>query len=191
MEFFNYDTNLKPEKGRLLISQPFLPDPNFERTVVLLCEHNDEGSFGFVLNKSTQLTVDEIFEGINDLHAKVYIGGPVQQNTFHFVHCDPDMENSNEIREGLFWGGNFDQFKIWAQTGNIDEEAYRFFVGYSGWDAGQLEKELESKSWIVAEISDPLSIFTISPEDLWKETLRNMGGRFQVYSGYPTDPRLN
>ena len=191
MDYFNYDSKLKPEKGRLLISQPFLPDPNFERTVILLCEHNEDGSFGFVLNKLTQLKVDEIFEGINGFNAKVYLGGPVQHNTFHFIHCDPDMEDSNEIKDGLFWGGNFDQFKLWAESGSISENSYRFFIGYSGWGSGQLEEELETGSWIIAENENPLSIFATGPEELWKATLNGLGGRFQIYSGYPTDPRLN
>ncbi len=84
MEFFKYKNKLKPEKGRLLISEPFLPDPNFERTVVLLCEHNDDGSFGFVINKPSILKVNDVIEDIRVVEDIVFIGGPVQQDTFIF-----------------------------------------------------------------------------------------------------------
>ena len=77
MEFFKYRNKIKPEKGRLLISEPFLPDPNFDRTVVLLCEHNEDGSFGFVLNKPSILKVNEVIEDLEKLENVVYVGGPV------------------------------------------------------------------------------------------------------------------
>jgi putative transcriptional regulator len=102
MEFFKYRNKIKPEKGRLLISEPFLPDPNFERTVVLLCEHNEEGSFGFVLNKPSILKVGEVMEDLTELENVVYVGGPVQQDTLHFIHRNASLENAVEIVEKYF-----------------------------------------------------------------------------------------
>ena len=101
MEFFKYRNKIKPEKGRLLISEPFLPDPNFERTVVLLCEHNEEGSFGFVLNKPSILKVGEVMEDLTELENLVYVGGPVQQDTLHFIHRNASLENAVEIVEKI------------------------------------------------------------------------------------------
>ena len=191
MEFFKYRIKIKPEKGRLLISEPFLPDPNFERTVVLLCEHNEEGSFGFVLNKPSILKVNEIMEDLTELENIVYVGGPVQQDTLHFIHRNATLENAVEIVEKIFWGGAFENLMILHDTHQIKAADIRFFLGYSGWGPGQLETELEQDSWIVCDyVSDQL-LFDTGPDIMWRKALENMGGRFSMYSNYPVDPRLN
>ena len=86
MDFFKFKNNITPQKGSLLVSEPFLPDPNFERTVVLLCEHNEDGSFGFVLNKLSTVTLKYISEGVDALDNEVFFGGLVQQHTRNFMH---------------------------------------------------------------------------------------------------------
>src|SRR5688572_33297314 len=108
MEFFRYSNKLKPEKGRLLISEPFLPDPNFERTVVLLCEHNEEGSFGFVLNKPSDLKLGELMEDLGNMDEVVFVGGPVQQDTLHFIHRNVTIPNAVEVAGSVHWGGDFE-----------------------------------------------------------------------------------
>ena len=129
MEYFNYDNKLTPRKGSLLLSEPFLPDPNFERTVVLLCEHNEEGSFGFVMNKPSLVTVEELMEDCDGMDAKVYVGGPVQQNTFHFLHKNADIEGSVEIMNGIYWGGDFEQMRELIQVHGATTRDYKFFIG--------------------------------------------------------------
>jgi putative transcriptional regulator len=191
MEFFKYKNKIKPEKGRLLISEPFLPDPNFERTVVLLCDHNEEGSFGFVLNKPSILKVSEVMEEALNLDEVVYVGGPVQQDTLHFIHRNINIENANGILEGISWGGSFESLVLLMQTHQISQANIRFFLGYSGWGPGQLEKELEEDSWIVCDYVSDKFLFETEPTLMWKKALESMGGRFSVYSNYPTDPRLN
>lgn len=191
MDYFKFNNNQKPQKGSFLISEPFLPDPNFERTVVLLCEHNEEGSFGFVLNKASVVSLQDIIEEINDFEETVYIGGPVEQNTLHFIHKADYLEGGIEIADGLFWGGNFEQLLILIDTKQIKPDDFRFFVGYSGWGAGQLEDELKADSWIVAHGATPELVFDIDNENLWKTLLQRLGGRFSIYSNYPSDPRLN
>ncbi|HEY8938260.1 MAG TPA: YqgE/AlgH family protein [Cyclobacteriaceae bacterium] len=191
MEFFKYKNKIKPDKGRLLISEPFLPDPNFERTVVLLCDHNEEGSFGFVLNKPSILKVSEVMEEALNLDEVVYVGGPVQQDTLHFIHRNTGVENATEILEGINWGGSFDSLVLLMQTHQISQANIRFFLGYSGWGPGQLEKELEEDSWIVCDYVNDKFLFETEPTLMWKKALESMGGRFSVYSNYPTDPRLN
>lgn len=185
--------NTNPEKGDLIISEPFLPDSNFSRTVVLLCEHNEDGSFGFVLNKLSNLHLTDVFEGINTaVDHDVYIGGPVQQNTLHFIHRLPNMlENSIEIKNGLYWGGNFEQLKVILENEVVKSSEIKFFVGYSGWGEGQLMDELKVNSWIVSKNVSADQIFNTKPEMLWKQTLENMGGKFKMFSNYPEDPRLN
>ena len=189
--YFQYKNELNPAKGRLLISEPFLPDPNFERTVVLICEHNEEGSFGFVLNKKSKVYFDDIMEEVEGFKKDIYIGGPVQQDTLHFIHRSPSVVGGVKIGEGIYWGGDFDQVMTMINTRQINDADFRFFVGYSGWGEGQLEQELEADSWIVSpEVNDAL-VFDLEAQDLWRTVLKQMGGRYNMYSNYPQDPRLN
>jgi len=189
-DFFKYKNKLKPERGRLLISEPFLPDPNFERTVVLLCEHNEEGSFGFVLNKPSITTVKEV---MNDLPVKrkAFIGGPVQQDTLHYLHRITDLSEAIPIGNKIYWGGDFEELTSGLDTRTISEGDVRFFLGYSGWGQGQLEEELKQNSWIVCNFLSAELLFDTNPENMWKKALADMGGRFSVYSNYPIDPNLN
>jgi putative transcriptional regulator len=191
MDFFKYRNKIKPEKGRLLISEPFLPDPNFERTVVLLCEHNEEGSFGFVLNKPSILKVNEVMEDIAVFENIVYVGGPVQQDTLHFIHRNAEVTNAVEIAGHVFWGGDFENLILLCDTKQIGANDIRFFLGYSGWGPGQLDTELEQDSWIVCDFVTDQLLFDTDPQIMWRKALENMGGRFSMYSNYPTDPRLN
>jgi putative transcriptional regulator len=191
MEFFRYSNKLKPEKGRLLISEPFLPDPNFERTVVLLCEHNEEGSFGFVLNKPSVLKLGEIMEDLASMDNVVFVGGPVQQDTLHFIHRNISISNAVEIAGTVNWGGDFESLLSLCDTKQLSTTDVRFFLGYSGWGPGQLESEIEQDSWIVCDFVTDQLLFDTDPQELWRRALGNMGGRFSVYSNYPVDPRLN
>ena len=191
-DFFKYYNNIEPKKGDLLISEPYLPDKNFNRSVVLLCEHNDLGSFGFVLNRPSELFVKDLLEGFEQLPNSVFVGGPVQQDTVHFIHRNPfDLENSQEVSDGLFWGGNYDQLKVLAETGQLSKSNFKFFVGYSGWDVGQLKNELKENSWIICRNVSAKHIFDTEPDKLWKIALENMGGKYRMISNYPEDPRLN
>jgi len=190
--FFSFRNNLAPTAGRLLISEPYLPDRNFERSVVLMCDHNEDGSFGFVMNRRSPLKLNEVVEGMGDLDAELYIGGPVQQDTLHFVFRNHDyLEDSKEISDGLYWGGNYDQLQELARTGQINPSDFRFFIGYSGWGAAQLEEEIEANSWIVSEGLALNLLLDTASEDLWKVILENMGGKYEMFSRYPVDPRLN
>jgi putative transcriptional regulator len=191
MEFFKYRNKLKPEKGRLLISEPFLPDPNFERTVVLLCEHNEEGSFGFVINKPSILKIAEVMEEASNLDDIVFVGGPVQQDTLHFLHRNTSITNAVKIQDDIYWGGDFQSLMTQLNTSVIKPADIRFYLGYSGWGQGQLESELQEDSWIVCDFVDDTLLFDTDPTVIWKKALDNMGGRFSVYSNYPVDPRLN
>lgn len=191
MEFFKYRNKLAPEKGRLLISEPYLPDPNFERTIILLCENNEDGSFGFVLNKPSLANVSELMEDIKNYELPAMVGGPVQQDTLHYIHRFASLEEAVEIAPGIFWGGNFEKLLFLLETRQMPHKDIKFFLGYSGWTAGQLEEELEQDSWIVSDQVSEELIFDTAPESMWKKTLTIMGGRFSVYSNYPKDPRLN
>jgi len=192
MDYFTSDHIISPEKGDLLISEPYLPDPNFERTVILLCEHDENGSFGFVLNKPAQPSLAELVEEVGSFDAQVYIGGPVQQNTLHFLHRSPiHLKGDREILNKIYWGIDFENLLTALNTHQVGESDLKFFVGYSGWSPGQLMDELKAKSWIVLKNATPEMVFEVDANELWKEALKTKGGKFRVISNYPTDPRLN
>ncbi len=178
-------------KGSLLIAEPFLGDPNFERSVVLMCEHNERGSFGLVWNQATQLHLDDVLN--DDIYPDVplYVGGPVEQNTLHFIHRRADLlPTSRQLTDGLHWGGDFAEVKRLLNVGTLPPGDIRFFVGYSGWGEGQLDGELKRDSWIVTSTSANF-LFDTAPDQFWRAVLRGMGGQYRVLSHYPTDPRLN
>jgi len=177
------------EKGWLLISEPFLPDPNFERTVVLICEHEEKGSFGLIINKPTQIHLDEVSEIKRSPHS-LYVGGPVDQNSLHFIHIFPDIEGSIPLKDGVFWGGNYEQIRLMTEEGILNNTNSRFFMGYSGWGENQLEEELERNSWIISNF-DLSKLFKTKDEELWQLILREMGGKYRMVSNFPIDPRLN
>lgn len=180
----------QPTKGSLLIAEPFLGDANFERTVVFLCEHNERGTFGLVLNQSTNLCLNDVLTTPVATNLPLYVGGPVEQNTLHFIHRLPFVEEAIEVSTGLYWSGDYEQIVSLLNIGKITEQDIRFFIGYSGWSAGQLNDELRHNSWVVTN-SDADLIFDIPSDQLWRGVLRRMGGEYRVKSHYPTDPRLN
>lgn len=191
MDFFKYKTRLQPQPGRVLVSEPYLPDPNFERTVILMTEHNSEGSIGFILNKPAENKVADLMDELKSYKGPLFIGGPVQQDTLHIIHRHSDISDSIEIAEGLFWGGSFEEIIIKLETNQIETNDIKFFLGYSGWSPGQLEQELDVDSWIVSEKVNAQFVFETTYDQMWKNALKNMGGRYSIFSNYPIDPRMN
>lgn len=184
------NANNTVSKGNILIAEPFLPDGNFERTVVLLCEHSEEnGSFGLILNKPTSLAVNEAAD-MFDIDQKIHIGGPVEQNTLHFIHTFSDLKGSIPIGDGIYWGGDIEQMSHYSNLRQLSPSNCRFFVGYSGWAAHQLAGEIEQNSWIIYRESIE-SLFTWPADRMWQVILKNMGGKYRAYSNFPEDPRLN
>ena len=112
---------IEPAAGILLIAEPFLKDPNFLRTVVFLCEHQPEGSLGFVLNKQIEQTLDELITDMEGYPLAVFYGGPVQMNTIHFLHQYPDLiPESVKVTEDIYWGGNFETVTALIKSKSID-----------------------------------------------------------------------
>ncbi|MGI9543509.1 MAG: YqgE/AlgH family protein [Cyclobacteriaceae bacterium] len=192
LNYFNNQIFASPKRGDLLISDPFLPDPNFERTVVLICENNEEGSFGFVLNRPSHVRLHEVIDGMDNFPKPAYIGGPVQQDSLHFIHRGRfHLEGSTPLGDNVYWGGNFEQLKILAEDNMVSGDDAIFFIGYSGWSPGQLDRELKEKSWMVYPQANGYQVFDERPEHLWKEVLTEMGGKYKMFANYPINPRLN
>ena len=180
--------------GILLLSDPFLKDPNFIRSVIFLCDYTAEnGAFGFVVNKTFDHEIGDLIEGAEGIHFPVYEGGPVQKHTLHFLHQRPDMvTGGQEITSGIFWGGDFSLVLELLREDRLTKTDIRFFLGYSGWDQGQLEGEIKEKSWIARPANAKL-VFTPSQDipQLWKTALKELGGEYGQMVNYPIDPQLN
>ena len=161
----------KLAKGNLLIAEPSLGDPNFERSVVFLCDHDERGTFGLVFNQTTNLHLNDVLKEpvANDL--PLYLGGPVEQNTLHFLHRLSFIEEAIPVGENLFWSGDFEQVISMLNVGKITEQDIRFFIGYSGWSAGQLEEELKKDAWIVSK-TDAAFMFDTPINQFWRAVLR-------------------
>lgn len=189
-EFRNINKE-NPGKGKILISEPFLEDQYFKRSVILLCEMNEEGSFGFILNNQVNIELNELVEDLAITGFRVSLGGPVQTGNLYYLHTLGDqLPGSIEIIDGLYMGGEFELLKTKLETSTINEDQIRFFLGYSGWSSGQLEGEMEEYSWIVSK-ANRKQIMDARDKTFWKETLKNMGGKFSIISNFPENPTLN
>ena len=186
------DSNVELAPGTLAISAPMMQDPNFRRTVILICEHRPgEGSFGLVLNRALDVQLGDVLEGHFAYDPTLYLGGPVQRETLHYIHTRPDdIPGGQSLPGGVTWGGNFERVQQMAQTGDVAEGDLRFFLGYSGWGPGQLEGELDDEAWILAPNAADL-VFEADPDGLWRTVLRRMGGEYAVLANFPDDPRMN
>ncbi len=183
--------NVIPEAGKILIAEPFLGDHYFKRSIVLLIEHNDEGSFGLVLTKPLHVRLNDMLNGFPEIPAEVYLGGPVNTDNLFYIHTVGDeLEGSSKIIDGLYWGGNLDQVKELILLNRLNPHNIRFFAGYSGWSERQLEGELKRDSWLVSDMQSP-EIMHAPPAGLWNNALQRLGGRYANWTRFPVDPSQN
>ncbi|MCF8221517.1 MAG: YqgE/AlgH family protein [Bacteroidales bacterium] len=180
-----------PEKGKLLISEPFLPDTFFNRSLVYLTEHTEKGSVGFILNKALNITVNDALEGFPGWEQKLTMGGPVAPDTLHYLHTLGDeVPECTSVADGIFWGGNIEVVKELISSGRAKQGQIRFFLGYSGWGEGQLEKELRENSWVIAD-TIPDVIMKYRKDDSWKMVLRSLKKRYRLWADFPESPEMN
>lgn len=186
---FNANT---PIQGSLLISEPFMLDPNFERSVVMLCEHNDDGTLGLILNHRSNLLLPDIIEGVRNENFPLHVGGPVQSNALFFLHRAYDkLSSGTQIGPDLYWGGDFERLLLLIEENLIEPEDVKFFLGYSGWSPGQLDQEIEQNSWAVHRNFDSAITFLSDGEDLWKQALISLGPKYAHVAQFPKSPNLN
>jgi len=183
---------LKPAKGMLLVAEPsIIGDASFNRSVVLLAEHSESGSIGFILNKVLDFTLKDLIPELNK-GFKIYNGGPVEQDNLYFIHKIPNLiPESIEISNGIYWGGNFEAIKELILKGLITDKQIRFFLGYSGWDAEQLKEELNSNSWIVTPQKDAKYIIERPYRSFWKDKMVELGGNYILWANAPENPSYN
>ncbi|MDD3875620.1 MAG: YqgE/AlgH family protein [Bacteroidales bacterium] len=186
-----FKTYKKPQSGLLLLSDPFLKDIYFSRSVVLLAEHNAEGSFGLILNKPIDIPVNDLIPDFPAFDSKVYMGGPVKPDNVFFLHSLGNLiEDSIKIKNNLYFGGDVERVKELILLDKIKPNEIKFFIGYSGWTPNQLEDELKEKSWLLVDSKNQNLMDNIQ-QILWKNILQKMGSKYFVWSVAPIDPQLN
>ena len=194
MTIFQVESNkVSPRQGSLLISAPFLMDFNFARSVVMMVEHNDEGSLGIVLNKNFNnlMTLNDVVPELASVPPiPLYKGGPVGRDTLFYLHTFGHLKDALPLGNGLYVNGDFEQMKRYILTGGTTQGMVRFFMGYAGWQRGQLQQEIETNTWMVSN-DNKVDLLNMYLRDLWQETLCDMGGKYAVWSRYPKYPMMN
>lgn len=180
------------KKGVLLLAEPsIIGDVSFSRSVILLADHNESGSVGFILNKPLEYTVHDLIPEI-DASFQVYNGGPVEQDNLYFIHNIPELiGESIEICDGIYWGGDFEVTKQLINNGAIQKDNIRFFLGYSGWSSNQLDEEVQSNSWILTPNNFKKEILKMPSTEFWRDKIMELGGEYIIWSNAPENPILN
>lgn len=185
-------SQIAPADGRLLISEPFMLDPNFKRSVLLLTEYSEAGAMGFILNHESEFHLGEILSDLPYSELPVFVGGPVGKDTLHFIHRVPEkIEGGIELDNGLYWGGDFEAVKELLTSYGLADGEIKFFIGYSGWTSGQLDSEIEDDAWIVTDKFNAEILFAKDEQNMWKDVVKGLGQRYAHIANFPENPELN
>jgi putative transcriptional regulator len=181
---------IKPKQGSILISEPSLRDFYFKQSVILLAEHNDEGTFGVIINKPIEAKLRDIIKGFPGYNLPVYLGGPVKTDSIFYIHTRDDVAESMPVMQGLYWGGDLDRIRELLKSKAMLPSEIRFFVGYSGWSPNQLDREISEKSWVLSQTT-VTEVISNQPDQLWSNYLKNMGSDYAIWANFPADPTFN
>ena len=183
---------MKINQGTLLVAEPsIIGDINFHRSVILLANHKEKASLGFILNKPFDFILKDILPEINS-SIEVHYGGPVEPDNLYFIHNSPELiTGSIKINEELYWGGNFEKVIEFLNDESIGENNIRFFLGYSGWGENQLQNEIELNSWIIHENCIGNKVININSESFWRKQIRSLGGPYLIWGNAPENPSHN
>lgn len=189
---YEFEKGKQVKPGSLLLAEPFMDDDNFRRAVVLICRNDADGTHGLLLNKPVDLRLQDVIENFPlSYEGKLMLGGPVGTDLIQVIHNRGTLiEGSLKIAEGVYWGGNFEQIKKLIRQGTLTTAHLRFFIGYAGWDEGQLDAEIKDSSWIISTGANE-TLFYHHPENMWRLKLQSMGGVYKSMAGYPESPMLN
>lgn len=192
MNIFRIETNhIAPKMGHVLIAEPFLAGSYFNRSIIILASYSEKGAVGFILNKKVDYPVEDLFVDFPDFDSEIHIGGPVGTDSIYFIHTLGDIiPGSLHIKEDLYWGGDFETLKRQIKLGLVHSNQVRFFLGYSGWDPGQLEEEIKENSWLVTDLAQT-DLMSIEENEMWVESVRSVGGRYSMWENFPENPSLN
>ena len=178
--------------GKLLVSTPaLLMDHIFNQSVLLLTEHNDKGSMGFIMNKPLILRLNDVFDDI-PANIQLWNGGPVETGNMFYIHNRPDLIPQGipfDISKNLYIGGDFEIIRQLLKDKIINDQQIRFFLGYSGWAPQQLQNEIKEKAWFVT--SNDLDLFQLNPRNIWKEKIVAINPDNIIWQNSPLNPQLN
>ena len=181
--------------GALLVSVPQMLDPNFMHTVVLMVEHGEGGALGLIVNQPTEVRLGDLVEGhplLDGFDFPVHSGGPVGRDSLQFVHRLPQVIGGGvELDDGLALGGRLEDLAEGLASGVASPANLRFFVGYSGWGAGQLEAEFDTGSWVPAPANPSLCFAEEQGEPVWRQALQGLGDAGQALAQLPPDVTWN
>ncbi len=192
-DIFKIETNhIVPAQGKILISEPFLCDYIFGRSVILLVDHTKEGTMGLVLNKPLPLFLNDILQDFNYQESiPIYKGGPLSTDTLFYLHTLEGITDSLPISNGIYLNGDFNAIKEYILQGNPIKGKIRFFLGYSGWEYEQLHRELEENTWLVSTESKDTIMDENAGAEFWKNSLGRLGSKYELWSRFPQIPALN
>ena len=183
--------NVLPSRGKILISEPFLRDATFGRSVVLLIDHTEEGSMGLIINKQLPIFVNDIIKEFKYIeNIPLYKGGPIATDTLFYLHTLADIPGAIPISKGLYLNGDFDEIKKYILQGNKVDRYIRFFLGYSGWESEQLSTELKENTWLVSKEGNAY-LMNGDTKDMWKQALEKLGSKYETWSRFPQVPTFN
>ncbi|MDR2222998.1 MAG: YqgE/AlgH family protein [Flavobacteriaceae bacterium] len=187
------NNTIKLTTGTFFASLPsrITDDLLFSRTVLLLVEHNENETLGFILNKPSPFILNQL---IKETCASftVYYGGPVEQDNLFCIHQRPDLiPDSKYIEDGLYWGGDFETIFDLINRNEINKNDIRFFLGYAGWGANQLLEEFSNLFWKKIKSIPPDELFKLSSDASWKNSIEELGENYRLYSNAPLDPTFN
>lgn len=191
-QFKIHSNSLEPKQGNILISEPLMNDFHFGRSVILLIDHEEsEGTFGIIINKKLNASVSQIVDEFPDFEATVYLGGPVADNQLFFIHTLGDLiPDASPILDGLYWGGEVETLKTLIDTGIANESNTRFYLGYAGWDSGQLVSELVRNTWLIGNITAE-QLFNLPEETMWQTFVDQMGSPYKMWKRFPKNVEDN
>ena len=192
-DIFKIETNhVVPSRGKVLISEPFLYDEMFGRSVILLVDHSTDGTMGLVLNKPLPLSLNDVLKEFKDIsNIPIYKGGPLSTDTLFYLHTLKDVEDSLQIGKGVYLNGDFDAIRRYILQGNDIDGKIRFFLGYSGWEHDQLCQEIEENTWLIGSTSIASLMNEKGSAELWKNVLGQLGGKYEIWSRFPQIPTRN
>lgn len=191
LDIFQIDSNgLSPDKGRALIAEPILPDKIFSRSVILIVDDTDNEHFGVILNKESGVLLGSVLGDFEDTNFKLFVGGPVNTESVHYVHRYGDaIPGSVHIKGDLWWNGDYDAVLDLLHAGILENSKIRFFLGYSGWGKGQLQEELDDSAWLVCNTPD--NFISSDHKELWKRSLTYVDKKYEIWKNFPENPELN
>lgn len=178
-------------QGQLLIAHPLLSDCFFNRSVIYLTNHNEEGAVGFSLNFKTQFLLRDLRPEVKNGNFPIFEGGPVAKNQLFFLHTlGHDISDSFHVADNIYVGGDFTELLHLIEHGKVKSYQVRFFAGYSGWSENQLEEEIKNKHWL---INTPLDsdFFGNEPEDLWGLQLSEIKSSYGIFADFGYDLSMN